>query len=179
MEKRQSVTGPSPSDPPLRDATPAEMRALAHPLRLRILRLCLDAALTNKELADRLGQDPGTVLHHVRTLVRNGFLAPDPPRRGARGSVERPYHSTGKSWQVRIRPTTAHSLSVLDAVREEITEGGDASVLSSVRLGVRLTAGDLRELRGRLTAIGNEFAARDDPGGEPIGVLLVVHRRRG
>lgn len=155
------------------------MRALAHPLRLRILRLCLDQSLTNKELADRIGQDPGTVLHHVRTLVRNGFLAPDPPRRGARGSVERPYHSTGKSWQIRIRPTTAHSLSVLDAVREEIREGGEASVVTSVRLGVRLSEPDLADLRQRLSAIGDEFAGRDDPAGEPIGVLVVVHRRPG
>jgi DNA-binding transcriptional ArsR family regulator len=174
METRQSVTPSS-----LRDATPAEMRALAHPMRLRILRLCLDESLTNKELAERLGQDPGTILHHVRTLVRNGFLAADPPRRGARGSVERPYRSTGKSWQIRIRPTTAHSLSVIDAVRDEITEGGEASVVTSVRLGVRLTSDNLAELRRQLSAIGDEFVRRDDPAGEPIGVLLVAHRRPG
>jgi len=34
-----------------RQATAAEAKALANPLRLRILRLCLDEALTNKELA--------------------------------------------------------------------------------------------------------------------------------
>ena len=66
--------------PPLRatdrrPATEAEAKALASPLRLRILRLCLDQALTNKQLAGRLGRDPGTVLHHVRTLVATGFLA--------------------------------------------------------------------------------------------------------
>ena len=41
-----------------RPATAAEAKALAHPLRIRILRLCLDQALTNKQLAERLGKDP-------------------------------------------------------------------------------------------------------------------------
>src|SRR5947207_6510593 len=71
-----------------RQATAAEAKALANPLRLRILRLCLDEALTNKELADRLDKDPGTLLHHVRTLVDTGFLAPDEVRSGTSGALE-------------------------------------------------------------------------------------------
>src|SRR5882672_8419389 len=81
-----------------RAATPAEFKAMAHPLRLRILRLCLHDALTNKELAARLKKDPATVLHHVRMLVDTGFLAPDRVRSGARGALEKPYRATGKSW---------------------------------------------------------------------------------
>ena len=57
-----------------RAATDAEARALASGLRLRILRLTLDEALTNKEIADALDRNPASVLHHVRTLVDNGFL---------------------------------------------------------------------------------------------------------
>ena len=38
-----------------RPATEQEARTLASPLRLRILRLCLDVSLTNKEIAERLG----------------------------------------------------------------------------------------------------------------------------
>jgi DNA-binding transcriptional ArsR family regulator len=81
-----------------RPATAAEAKALAHPLRMRILRLCVDRSLTNKELAEWLGKDPGTVLHHVRTLVVNGFLVPDEVRQGAKGALEKPYRATGKSW---------------------------------------------------------------------------------
>lgn len=163
---------------PLRDATPAEMRALAHPLRLRILRLTIDRSLTNKELADRLGRDPGTVLHHVRTLVRGGFLAAERVRGGRRGALERPYRSTGKSWAVRMAPSVDHAVSVLDAVRDEITEAGSGAILSTLRLGVRLGAADLAELRSRIRQLGDEFEPRDDPDGEPIGILAVVHRRR-
>jgi len=154
------------------------MRALAHPLRLRILRLTLEQALTNKELADRLERDPGTVLHHVRTLVRGGFLAAEKVRGGRRGALERPYRSTGKSWMVRMAPSVDHTVSVIDAVRDEIVEAGSDASLSTLRLGVRLRPEDIAELRRRIRLLGDEFEARKDAEGEPIGVLAVVHRRR-
>ena len=46
------------------------------------------------------------------------------------------------------------------------------------RPGVRLSPGDLTEIRRRIRLVGDEFAARADPDGEPIGILAVVHRRR-
>jgi DNA-binding transcriptional ArsR family regulator len=162
----------------VRDATPEEMRALGHPLRLRILRLTLDRALTNKELAVRLERDPGTVLHHVRTLLRHGFLAEEAPRRGRRGAMERPYRSTRKSWQIRLSPAPDHSASVLEAVRDEMLEAGPDAVVSTLRLGVRLSAADTDALRRRINRLGDEFATRDDPAGEPIGLLALIHRRR-
>ena len=164
--------------PPLRDATAAEMRALAHPLRWRILRVTLDAPLTNKEIAERLGRDPGTVLHHVRMLVRGGFLAAEPVRSGKRGALERPYRATRKSWNVRLRSDTSDSLSLHDAVREEIQETGSDATLSSLRLAVRLNPADIDELRRRISELGEDFAARDDPAGGPIGIYAIVHRRR-
>ena len=50
-------------------ATLEEVRALAHPLRLRIIRLTYDRSLTNKELASEPGENPATVLHHVFLLL--------------------------------------------------------------------------------------------------------------
>jgi DNA-binding transcriptional ArsR family regulator len=154
------------------------MRALAHPLRLRILRLTLNQPMTNRQLADRLERDPGTVLHHVRMLVRGGFLAAEPVREGKRGALERPYRATGKSWQVRITPSADHLVSVMDAVRDEILEAGTDATLSSMRLGVRLLPDDLAELRRRIRQLGDDFVGRDHPDGEPVGILALAHRRR-
>ncbi len=81
-----------------RPATVKEVKALGHPLRLRILRLCGDRELTNKQLADRLDRDPGTVLYHVRQLVDAGLLEPAEVRTGDSGALEKPYRSTGLSW---------------------------------------------------------------------------------
>jgi hypothetical protein len=153
------------------------MRALANPLRLRILRLCLDQAFTNQELATRLGRDPGTTLFHVRALVAQGFLAAEAERPGPRGRTERPYRATGKSWAIRLARSPDHAAATLEAVRDELLESGEDGVLTTVRLGVRLAPDDLDELQARLRAIGDEFADRDCADGEPVGLLLALHRR--
>ena len=153
------------------------MRALANPLRLRILRVTLHRPLTNKQIAQRLGRDPGTVLHHVRALVAAGFLAAQDVRAGRRGALERPYRATGKSWRVRLLPNRGYAVSVLDSVRDEMIEAGEQAALGVVRLGVRLSDKDLVELRRRVTELGDEFEPRDDPNGEPVGILAMVYRR--
>jgi DNA-binding transcriptional ArsR family regulator len=159
-----------------RRATDAEARALASAVRLRILRLCLDAPLTNKELAARLDRNPATVLHHVRTLVDTGFLIAEPPRRGARGAREVPYRATGKSWLMDDAggPSAGRDPS-LAAFLEEVAEAGEDR-LSSTRLGLRLTAAEREELGRRLHAVLDEFARRPaDPDGEKWSVYLGMH----
>lgn len=167
----------SAAPPDRRPATRAEARALAHPLRLRIIRLCLDQALTNRQLADQLGQQPATVLYHIRTLVRAGFMVAEAERRGRRGAREIPYRSTRKSWGLSLPPDPAGNVAVIDAARAEIVEAGPDAVLQLVRLGVRLRQERLEEIDRRLAELVNEALAADDPEGEPIGILLAVHRR--
>src|SRR5690606_4715190 len=87
---------PSPSE------VEARARALSSPLRLRILRICLHRPRTNKEIAEALDVTPAASLHHVRTLVRTGLLAPQEARRGNRGAREIPYLATGASWNTPI-----------------------------------------------------------------------------
>lgn len=169
---------PHPPDPARRPATRSEARALAHPLRLRILRYCLDLARTNRELADLLGEVPATVLYHVRTLVRNGFLVAEEERRGRRGAREIPYRATRKSWVLSFEPDAAGHLAVVDAARAEIAEAGPDGVLELARLGVRLRPERLEELGRRLAEVIRDAAADDDPDGDPIGILVAVHRRR-
>ncbi len=170
-----------PSADPLamakRPATTAEARALAHPLRLRILRLCLDGALTNRELADRLGSDPATVLHHVRTLVRTGFLAADPERTGRRGARERPYRATGKSWTLDVHDGATGLLAQVDALRDELLEAGPEALLSSARLGVRLTPEVLVAFQARFMTLVEELKDADDPDGEAVSLFLALHRQ--
>jgi DNA-binding transcriptional ArsR family regulator len=167
----------SDSKPDRRPATHAEARALAHPLRLRIIRLGLDEALTNREIADRLSMQPATVLHHVRTLVRTGFMVAEPERRGRRGAREIPYRSTRKSWTLSFPPDSGGHVAVLEAAAAELVEAGPEAVLQLVRLGIRLRPERLEEIDRRLGELINEALAADDPEGEPIGILLAVHRR--
>jgi predicted ArsR family transcriptional regulator len=159
-----------------RPATDAEARALASAVRLRILRLCLDEALTNKEIAARLGRNPATVLHHVRTLLDTGFLVAEPERRGTRGAREVPYRATGKSWLMDVddRPQPAHD-PMLAAFLEEVAEVGEQQLQSS-RLGLRLSAEHLAEFRERLHGLLDEYARRPvDPDAERWSLYLGMH----
>jgi DNA-binding transcriptional ArsR family regulator len=166
-----------PMKPDRRPATRAEARALAHPLRLRILRLCLDEALTNREIADRVREQPATVLYHVRTLVRNGFLVAEEERRGRRGAREIPYRATRKSWTLDFTPTGSGHVAPVDAFRAEMLEAGADAVLDSSRLGVRLRPEALRRLRRRLAAAVMRAHDDDDPEGEAVSLYVGLHRR--
>jgi DNA-binding transcriptional ArsR family regulator len=163
-----------------RAATIAEARALSNPVRLRILRLCLNEALTNKELATRLDLHPGTVLHHVRNLVATGFLTEDPPRPGPRGTTEKPYRATGKSWRLDVEESEegpAVRRAVLDAVAAELDEAGPGAVIESARMAMRLRPQQLKRLQRRLQELTEEFAQVDEPDGEPVAMLIMLHRR--
>ncbi|MFH8738540.1 ArsR/SmtB family transcription factor [Streptomyces sp. NPDC017964] len=153
-------------------ATDAEAKALASALRLRILRICLGEARTNKEIAAILGGDPASVLHHTRTLVRTGLLEAQEERRGARGAREIPYLATRKSWQL---DAVAQDRSMLDAFLEELALAPAAEV-DSTRLGLRLPPAEMDEFQTRLRALLEEFAARpDDPTAPAWSLFIVVH----
>lgn len=155
-----------------RPATDAEARALASSLRLQILRLTLDEALTNKEIAERVGRNPASVLHHVRTLVDTGFLRAEPVRRGTRGSREVPYRATGKSWQLEAPGAEQAALAAFLAEAAKAPPG----TLQTSRLGLRLTEEEVDELGSRMLEVLEEFRRRPvGPDATPWSVFVAVH----
>lgn len=158
---------------PKQPATDAERRALASVLRLRILRMCLTEPLTNREIAQRVGLNPATVLHHVRILVDQRFLAAQEVRRGRRGSREIPYRSTGRSW--RLEMGDANRAPLVEAFMAEVGQVPVGQV-DATRLGLRLSPGHEEELRSRLAAVIEEFASRaQDPDGKRLSLFLAIH----
>ena len=158
--------------PPRRLATDEELRALASTLRLRILRACLGQPRSNKEIAEVLGKDPASTLHHVRRLVDTGFLQAQPVRRGNRGSREIPYLATKKSWTLE---SPGKSGAMLETFLEEIALVPMESVNMS-RLGLRLSAAQKEEFETRLQDLLDEFARRpDEPDGAAWSVFYASH----
>ena len=73
------------------------LRAVAHPLRFRVL-VALDEQVSSpKQVADRLGEPLGRVAHHVRLLAELGAieLVSTRPRRGA---TEHFYRTVTRPW---------------------------------------------------------------------------------
>jgi DNA-binding transcriptional ArsR family regulator len=88
---------------PAAEADPTLGTVVGHPLRARCLTLLADAALSPKEIADRLDAELDDVSYHVRTLKRLGaveLVAQEPVRGAVRHvyrAVERPMVS-GKGY---------------------------------------------------------------------------------
>ncbi|WP_026923908.1 helix-turn-helix domain-containing protein [Glycomyces arizonensis] len=163
-------------------ATEAEAKAVASAVRLRILRLCLDKALTNKEIAQRLGANPATVLHHVRKLVDTGFLAAQEERSGARGAREIPYLATRKSWRLKMGEEHWSVLTgaMLQVFQSEVAQLDDPAQVNVARLGPRLSEAQYEEFQRRLQALLNDLA-RQEPGpdAKPYSLFIAIHPDTG
>src|SRR6478672_8857130 len=129
----------------------ARMRALSS-----VLRLCAFESRTNKELAELLGVNPGTMLHHVRTLVQTGYLAAEPERAGSQGAREIPYRATGLSWRTSLPPG---SRVLVETFLQQI-EGLAGDELHTTWLGLKLNDEHRQELEMRLYSLVQEFKDR-------------------
>lgn len=142
-----------------------EAKALGHPLRVRILSLCVRHELTNKQLADRLDRDPGTVLYHVRQLIDAGLLEQAPVRTGESGALEKPYRSHGQTWWLDgpLNDADAETrFAPVEAFQEDLREAGPASVQLYERLALHLSPEDVAELDRRILLVLDEYVETDD-----------------
>jgi DNA-binding transcriptional ArsR family regulator len=162
-----------------REATVRETKALAHPLRLRILRLCWQHELTNKQLADRLDRDPGTVLYHVRQLIDAGLLEQAPVRTGDSGALEKPYRARARSWWLDdpLGTPAEAAFAPVEAFQEELRAAGPSAVRTFSRFALHLSAQDAAELGRRIQEILDEYVSTDDQRlDQPAhGGLVVLH----
>jgi DNA-binding transcriptional ArsR family regulator len=170
---------------PRPEATPQQVKAVANSLRLRIMRLCSERDWTNKQLAVRLRRDPATILHHLRILVDAGLIEPVGVRQGASGAYEKPYRSTGLSWQLRFDSVpedeeAVGELAMLTAFRHELAEAGNESIAELTRFHLHLDDDALVSFQEQLRNLIDEYRAGDDgrrDGGAPdYGGIIVVHR---
>jgi DNA-binding transcriptional ArsR family regulator len=153
----------------------AEARALASPLRLRILRICLHEPHTNKEIAQALGMNAGSTLHHVRTLVKTGFLRAEEPRRGKRGAREVPYLATKRSWDT---PVPGIGPILIQTFLDEVA-GVAPDEVGVIRLGLKLSDDDMKQLMQRMQELLVEFKEKpSSPDGEPVSVFVAMHPDR-
>ena len=84
-------------------SSPAQVRAIGHPLRTTILQLLHERAATVTELATAVGRPKSTVAHHVEVLTRNGLLRVVRTRR-VRAIEERFYGRTARTFYIGTVP---------------------------------------------------------------------------
>src|SRR5918994_3013496 len=189
MSNQRPEPGLSAVDARRRRATILQAKAASHPLRLRILRLCGQQPMTNKQLADRLQSQPGTTLYHVRLLVKAGLLEPAPIRTGTSGALEKPYRNTGQSWWLSAYGDTDGgeayddrsdelSLASIGAFQAELREAGPGSVRTFARFMLHLSEEEMHELDRRLLAVLDEYIQTDHQRLDrpALGGFVVLHQ---
>lgn len=153
--------------------TPAQLRAMADPLRATILDLLLERAATVAELAGAVQRPKSTVAHHVNVLVAAGMLRVVRTRR-VRAIDERYYGRTARTFYVGVvnRPgedeTTVHA-NALSVAAAESVPAHEADQLRTILRHARIPAERAAEFWERVDALTREFAQLPRSGGTVYG----------
>jgi DNA-binding transcriptional ArsR family regulator len=160
------MTSPEPQPTTVQDVLeldqPEQLKALGHPLRLKVLQALgqSDEPLTNRELAARLSVDPGHLHFHVRMLHRAGLIE----LMDADGR-EKPYRAVAKHLKVGPEIRAAGLASELQAAQlrelqrgfeQHATDGDFRSAQVHTRLDVETVRALLNEVVEKLTDLEDE-----------------------
>jgi DNA-binding transcriptional ArsR family regulator len=184
---------------PFRDLSdPRSIRALAHPLRLRLLELVThEGELTATEAGERLGESPASCSFHLRQLAKYGFVE-EAPRSGGR---RRPWRRKGVGVHfsdVHDDPETAEVAIALARVLRDrnlarAQRGAEArgaqppewrQVLGASDFTLYVTPDELAELDAETVALWRRYderladPARRPPASRPVQVLLMAYPYR-
>jgi DNA-binding transcriptional ArsR family regulator len=173
---------------------PAALRALAHPLRIRLVALLRrEGTLTASEAGRRLGESSGSTSYHLRQLERYGLVE----EADARWGRERPWRATAlyTSWpSAPESEELAEASLVLDRFvvhryaerlsewierrRAEPREWVEASAFGDSLL--YLDRAELEALRDSLQALAEPYLDRiadptlRPPGARPVGFVQIA-----
>jgi DNA-binding transcriptional ArsR family regulator len=167
----------------------ATLRAVAHPLRVRLLAaLRVDGPATATELGRRFGESSGSTSYHLRQLARFGFVEEDPDQPNARDRRWRAVHefttwrdsdfAEDEEGQAAIRFIRARQRDNLNRVAVTFeAEDWDKSWRDATGISdlvARLTPASLTALDNQIIALVREYEARDAhaPDAERVAIWL-------
>jgi len=161
------------------------VRALAHPLRLKMLDLLrFEGPATASLLAERLGESSGATSYHLRLLAKYGYIEEAPRRKGRerwwsyrerRLTLPRGGSDAGDSELLAALLTReAHALDRFLARRSRLAEWDDAAFFQSQAF--RLTAHELAELRAEVETVlaARRRADDEDAPGDALPVRILA-----
>lgn len=179
---------------------PRVVKAIAHPLRHRILTLLSNRVASPSEMSTELDEPLGNVAYHVRTLLDLGCieLVSTAPRRGALEhyykAVIRPVFSADDWSQLPIQTRNALTDQILSSIVSDVSDaaaggGFDRDDVHASRTVLDLDAEGYRELAGLIgelvdrareihaESVSRQAKSKDEA--EPIATeLAIIHFER-
>lgn len=174
---------------------PRDLRALSHPLRLRLLDLLDDGPLTATEAAAALDTTPANCSFHLRLLARHGFVAEAPGGAGRQRPwqrVEEALEVDGTELGPQGRRAVEAMVGLMDERQRERVERWRRTkdsfppvwrrASTESFLVAHLTADELAELTTSLHEVLRPYVeragAKRPPGALPIDIFVTAIPRR-
>jgi DNA-binding transcriptional ArsR family regulator len=157
---------------------PDQLKALGHPLRLRVLEMLGEEAgraFTNRELAGRIGIDPGHLHFHVRMLLKAGLIQLADENGGRR---EKPYRAVARNITVAPELLSANTVisdvhsSLLEEVQRGLAKYSQSGRFRVITDAVRI---DPERLSDLIDEAVKEAQLEYDPEREPIVLTVFMH----
>ena len=155
---------------------PEQLKALGHPLRLRVLEMLGGGEaehLTNRQFAQRLSVAPGHLHFHVRMLLRAGLIELSERGHGR----EKPYSAVART--IRVAPellasglTSDVRAAMLDQVQRGWATWGPQGHFRSAQVTARITPEQALELVAELVEKARDSEQNDV---EPLVITAVFH----
>jgi DNA-binding transcriptional ArsR family regulator len=163
--------------------SPAQVKAIGHPLRTTILQLLHERAATVTELATAVGRPKSTVAHHVGVLAHNGLLHVVRTRK-VRAIEERFYGRTARMFYVATEPSPSGGGPSGDFNDFEVAARESASAFEQGKLWgflrhARISDDQASQFWDRMAALVDEFDRLPRSGktmhGFAIGIYPTEH----
>lgn len=167
-----------------------QVRVLADPLRLRILGELCTAERTTKQVAERLGEKPTKLYHHMEALERVGLIRLSRTRQN-RGTMEKYYIAVARQFRAELSTaddskgnavetmistmfdrtaSELHGLISQGQGQQGIEEKGVLSYLE-----IRTTASQGRRIQSQLTKLINSLEEDKSRGGKRYRLTLAFY----
>lgn len=164
----------------------AELRALAHPLRLRLLEVLREGPATASQLGRALGESSGATSYHLRVLAAVGMVEEDVGRGNARdrwwrrpdeivivaatpGTGDEEYEAAAAQLQAVFLERDEQAMERFLQIRERLPEDDETTYIGNWR--VEATPEEIAELREAVLRLVD--ALRRPPESRPEGTIPV------
>ncbi|HEY9349555.1 MAG TPA: winged helix-turn-helix domain-containing protein [Acidothermales bacterium] len=158
---------------------PEQLRALADPLRTRLLELVLERAATVTEMAQAVDRPKSTVAYHVNLLVAAGLFRVVRTRR-VRAIDERYYGRVARTLYIGVlnRPEDKQAVAAINAVAEAAAESAAAHAADQLRcllVHARIPLEEVRNFWAQVQELSRRFGQIPRAGDQVYGFVAGLY----